>query len=219
MRLPSRNDKRQDANDCRFYLLTKGCGTLFPRHHRRTTVHRPEAFAPWGVTSPALAILLFSLMAVLPRAARPRVWKWAAHILSAARWGRDFFFGRRTCRRIAGNFAERYFAKRYPRASLIHVNRRSSPIRSVFKLNYDEIIRVLDIFAVPDFAAWRTPAIQIDGARVGFGMTGTYDLRYAASGKFPIDDGRKHILKVRLAVSGCRPNALIFLRDSPISHR
>ena len=99
------------------------------------------------------------------------MWKWAlAHNLNTARlWG-DFFFGRRIGDRIARNFAKRYFAKRYLRAPLIHVNRRSPRFRSLFKLNYHKIIRPLDIFAMPDFAALRPPAIQVDGTRV---MTGT----------------------------------------------
>jgi hypothetical protein len=95
------------------------------------------------------------------------MWKWAlTHNLKAARWWGDFFFGRLICDRIAGNFAKRYFAKRYLRAPLIHVNRRSSRFRSLLKLNYDKIIRALDIFAMPDFAALRTPAIQVDGTRL-----------------------------------------------------
>ena len=37
--------------------------------------------------------------AVLPHAGCSRMWKWAlAHDLNAARWWRDFFFGRRTLR-------------------------------------------------------------------------------------------------------------------------
>src|SRR5580693_7164882 len=84
-------------------------------------------------------------------------------VLNATRWRRDFSFGNRLCRRIPWNFAKRYFAKWYLRAPLIHVNRGSSRFRSLFKLNYDKIIRALDIFAMPDFAALRTPAIQIDG--------------------------------------------------------
>jgi hypothetical protein len=56
---------------------------------------------------------------------------------------------------------------------------------------------------MPDFAPLRTPAIQVDGTSVGLQMTGNYDLRYPASGKFPIYDIRKHILKVLLAVLGC----------------
>src|SRR5271166_752307 len=102
------------------------------------------------------------------------MWKWAlAHDLGATRWWCDFFSRRCFCNRIARNFTKRYFAERYLRAPLIHVNRRASRSCSLFKLNYDEIVRALDIFAVPDFAALRTPAIQIDGTRVGFRMPGT----------------------------------------------
>ena len=40
-------------------------------------------------------------------------------------------------------------------------------------LNYDKIIRAIDIFVMPDLAARRTAAIQVDGVRVRFRMTGT----------------------------------------------
>ncbi len=83
---------------------------------------------------------------------------------------------------------------------------------SLFKLNYHKIIRALDLFVVPDLAALRTPAIEVHGIHVRFRMTGTQDLHYAANSKFAIYDVRKNILKVLLAVSGCCPNALIFLR-------
>jgi len=113
------------------------------------------------------AIGVFLLKSVLPRAGWFGMRKWAlAHDLTATRWRCDFFSKRRICNRIARNFTKRYFAERYLRAPLIHVNRRASRSRSLFKLNYDEIIRALDIFAMPDFAALRTSAIQIDGARL-----------------------------------------------------
>ena len=98
------------------------------------------------------------------------MWKLGlARHLNAARCRRDFFY---VCGRIPGNVAKRYFAKWYLRAPLIHVNRWSSRFRSLFNLNYDKIIRALDIFIVPDLAALRTAAIQVDGVRVRFRMTG-----------------------------------------------
>jgi hypothetical protein len=72
---------------------------------------------------------------------------------------------------------------------------------------------------MPDFTPLRTFAIQIDGAGVGLRMTETHDLRYPASGKFPIYCVRKYILKVLPTVFGCRPNALIFIWNSPGSDR
>ena len=95
------------------------------------------------------------------------MWKWAlAHNLNAARWWGDFFFRSRICDRISRNVAKWYFAKWYLGAPLIHVNRRSSRFRSVFKLNYDKIISALDIFVMPDLAALRITAIQVEGVRV-----------------------------------------------------
>ena len=142
-----------------------------------------------------------------------------ARLLDAARCRRDFFFRSCICDRIPRNVAKRYFAKRYLWAPLIHVNRRSSRFHSFFNLNYDKIIRAVDIFVMPDLAALRTTAIQVDRVRVRFRTTRTSDPHYAAISKFPIYDVRKYILKVILAVSGCRPNALIFLGDSSSSHR
>ena len=96
-----------------------------------------------------------------------------ARHLNAARCRCDFFFRSRICSRIPRNVAKRYFAKWYLGAPLIHVNRRSSRFRSLFKLNYHKIIRALDIFVVPDLAALRTPAIEVHGIHVRFRMTGT----------------------------------------------
>jgi hypothetical protein len=95
------------------------------------------------------------------------MWRWAlAHDLTAMQWRRHFYTRRRLCNRIARNFAKRNFAKRDLRAPLIHINRRASRSRSLFKLNYDQIIRALAILTMPDFAALRTAAIQIDRIRV-----------------------------------------------------
>src|SRR6516165_3948435 len=102
------------------------------------------------------------------------MWKLGlARHLSTARCRRDLFFRICICDRIPRNVAERYFAKWYLRAPLIHVNRWSSRFRSLFNLNYDKIICALDIFVMPDLAAVRTAAIQVDGVRVRFQMTGT----------------------------------------------
>ena len=160
------------------------------------------------------------LRSVLADAGCARMWKWPlAQDLSVAwRW-RHFFHRCRIYDRIARNFTKRYFTKRYLRASFIHINRRSSRARSLIQLNYDEIIRALDIFAMPDFAALRTSAIQIDGACVRFGVPGTSDLHDTTSGRFPIYGIRNHILEVPLAVAGYRPNPLIFRGDNFVSHR
>jgi len=159
------------------------------------------------------------LRSVLADAGCARMWKWPlAQDLSVAwRWRHFFFCG--SCDRIARNFTKRYFAQRYSRAPFIHINRRSSRARSLIQLNYDEIIRALDIFATPDFAALRTSAIQIDGACVRFGVAGTSDLHDTTSGRFPIYGIGNHILKVPLAVAGYRPNPLIFRGDNFVSHR
>jgi hypothetical protein len=145
--------------------------------------------------------------------------KWPVVQNSKGRWWCGFFFRRSIYDRIAGNIAKRYFAKRYLRASFIQINRRSSRCRSLFQLDDDEIIDTLAPFVVPDFAALQTPAIQRDGACMRFWIAGTYDLRHAASGEFPIYRVRNYILKVIVAVSGRRPNALIFCGDNLISHR
>jgi hypothetical protein len=147
------------------------------------------------------------------------MWKWPMAQDSRGQWWCGFFFRRRIYDRIAGNIAKRYFAKRYLRASFIQINRRSSRRRSLFQLDDDEIIGALATFVVPDFAALQTPAIQRDGARVRFRVARTYDLRYAASGEFPIYRVRNYILKVIVAVSGRRPNALIFRGDNLVSLR
>ena len=70
----------------------------------------------------------------------------------SARCGRNCFFGRHIIHRVTGNVAKWYFPKWYLRAPLIHVNRRCSGFRSLFKSDYDEIIRALDIFLTPDLA-------------------------------------------------------------------
>ena len=72
-----------------------------------------------------------------------------------------FFLQKLICDRIPRNVAKRYFAKWYLRAPLIHVNHRSSRFRSLFNLNYDKIIRAIDIFVMPDLAAPRTASIQV----------------------------------------------------------
>jgi hypothetical protein len=114
------------------------------------------------------------LTTVFPYAGCSRIWNWPlAPCLKATRWRRDFSFGNRLCRRIPWNVAKRYFAEWYFGAPLIHINRRATSFHSLFRLNYDKIIRALDIFVMPDLAALRTPAIQIDGVRVRFRMTGT----------------------------------------------
>ena len=56
---------------------------------------------------------------------------------------------------------------------LIHVNRRPYRFRSLFKLNRDGDYHAVDIFVMPGLAALRTPAIQLDGVRVRFRVTGT----------------------------------------------
>jgi hypothetical protein len=86
-------------------------------------------------------------------------------------------------------------------------------------LDYDKVIRAVDIFAVPEFAALRSCTIQIDGARVRLPMARTYNLRNPASSDFPIYGIRNYVLKVVVAVAGCRPNALVLLGDNLISHR
>ena len=102
------------------------------------------------------------------------MWIWPlAHDLSAVRWGSDLFPRRRFCDRIARNVAQRNFAQRYLRAPFIEINRRSSRCASLLQLDYDEIIRALDGFAMPDFPALQTPTIQIESARVRFRMAGT----------------------------------------------
>src|ERR1700722_3291651 len=159
-----------------------------------------------------------SLRSVLPHPGCPRMWKWPLARDSRRQWWCGCFFRRRIYDRIARNIAKRYFAKRYLRASFIQINRRSSR-RSLFQLDDDEIIGALATFVVPDFAALQPPAIQRDGARVRFRIAGTYDLRHAASGEFPIYRVRNYILKVVVAVSGRRPNALIFRGDNLVSLR
>jgi hypothetical protein len=75
------------------------------------------------------------------------------HNVNHARWRAAFFAGRGFCHRIAGNFAEWYFRERYSGASFVHVYRRCSRFRSLFKLNYDEVVLALDGVGVPNFAA------------------------------------------------------------------
>ena len=105
------------------------------------------------------------------------MWIWplahVAHDLSAVRWGCDLFSRHRFCDRIARNVAQRNFAQRYLRAPFIDINRRSSRCASLLQLDYDEIIRALNGFAMPDFPALQTPTIQIESARVRFRMAGT----------------------------------------------
>ena len=114
-------------------------------------------------TPPVPAVFLFLSRAVFPDPGCSRMWKLGqARRLNAARCRRDFCF----FDWIPRNVAKRYFAKWYLRAPLIHVNRRSSRFHSLFNLNYDKIIRALDVFVMPDLAALRTAAIQVDGSRV-----------------------------------------------------
>ena len=102
------------------------------------------------------------------------MWMWPlAYDLSAVRWGCYLFFRHRFCDRIARNVAQRNFAQRYLRAPFIDINRRSCRCASLLQLDYDEIIRALDGFAMPDFPALQTPTIQIESARVRFRMAGT----------------------------------------------
>ena len=117
------------------------------------------------------------------------------------------------------NVAKRNVAKRYFGAPLIYGNRRSGHFRSTFKLHCDKEIRAVDIFVVPDFAASRTPAIEIDGVRVPSWLTGSYDPDYAAGGMFSVYYMRQDVLKILLAILGCCPNSLIFLRDGSSRHR
>jgi hypothetical protein len=132
---------------------------------------------------------------VLPdaRCTRMRIWP-RAHNLSGGHWRRHFFFRHGIYHRIARNFTKRDFPKRYPGATFIKINRRSSHRRALFQLNYDKIIRALDTFVAPDFAALRAPAIQGDGARVRFRLAPPYDLHYAANGKSPVYRVRNYIL-------------------------
>src|ERR1700679_2852198 len=97
---------------------------------------------------------------VLPdaRCTRMRIWPRAPN-LSGGHWRRHFFFRHGIYHRIARNFTKRDFPKRYPGATFIKINRRSSHRRALFQLNYDKIIRALDTFVAPDFAALRAPAI------------------------------------------------------------
>jgi hypothetical protein len=147
------------------------------------------------------------------------MWKRPLAQDSRGRWWCGFFFRRSIYDRIAGNIAKRYFAKRYLRASFIQIDRRPSRCRPLFQLDDDEIINAHATFVVPEFAALQTPAIQRDDARVRFRIPGTYDLRHAASDEFPIYRVRDCILKVVGAVSGGRPNALIFRGDNFVSRR
>jgi hypothetical protein len=71
------------------------------------------------------------------------------------------------------NVAKWNVAKRYFGAPLIYGNRRPDHFRPTFKLHCDKEIGAVDIFVVPDFAAPRTPAIEVDGVRVRCWMTGT----------------------------------------------
>jgi hypothetical protein len=86
-------------------------------------------------------------------------------------------------------------------------------------LHCDKEIRAVDIFVVPDFTASRAPAIEVDGVRVPSWLTGTYDLDYAAGGMFSVYYMRQDVLKILLAILGCCPNSLIFLRDGSGRHR
>ena len=45
--------------------------------------------------------------------------------------------------------------------------------RSLFRLNSEGDYHAVDIFVMPGLAALRTPAIQLDGVRVRFRVTGT----------------------------------------------
>lgn len=183
----------KNANNPLFYPVTGGCKTLFPA----STALRTTAGAREGpATRSSLLMRLMRLAGyVLPDARCARMRKWPrAHDLSGVRWRRHFFFRRGIYHRIARNFTKRDFPKRYPGATFIKINRRSSHRRAVFQLNYDKIIRALDTFVAPDFAALQAPAIQRDSARVRFRLAPAYDLHYAANGKSPVYRVRNYIL-------------------------
>ena len=183
----------KNANNPLFYPVTGGCKTLFPA----STALRTTAGAGEGpATRSSLLMRLMRLAGyVLPDARCARMRKWPrAHDLSGGRWRRHFFFRRGIYHRIARDFTKRDFPKRYPGATFIKINRRSSHRRALFQLNYDKIIRALDTFLAPDFAALQAPAIQRDGARVRFRLAPAYDLHYAANGKSPVYRVRNYIL-------------------------
>jgi hypothetical protein len=71
------------------------------------------------------------------------------------------------------NVAQRNVTKRYFGAPLKYGNCRSALFGSTFKLHCDKEVRATDIFVVPDFAAPRTLAIEVDSRRVPSWMTGT----------------------------------------------
>jgi hypothetical protein len=56
---------------------------------------------------------------------------------------------------------------------LAAARRRPYRFRSLFKLNGDGDYHAVDIFVMPGLEALRTPAIQLDGVRVRFRVTGT----------------------------------------------
>src|ERR1700722_17078978 len=185
MRLPSVMTIGKNANNALFYPVTGGCKTLFPA----STALRTTAGAGEGpATRSSLLMRLMRLMRlavyVLPDARCARMRKWRRH----------FFFRRGIYHRIARDFTKRDFPKRYPGATFIKINRRSSHRRALFQLNYDKIIRALDTFGAPDFAALQAPAIQRDSARVRFRPAPAYDLHYAANGKSPVYRVRNYIL-------------------------
>ena len=186
----------KNANNPLFYPVTGCCKTLFPA----STALRITAGAGEGpATRSSLLMWLMRLMRlagyVLPDARCARMRKWPrAHDLSGGHWRRHFFFRRGIYHRIARDFTKRDFPKRYPGATFIKINRRSSHRRALFQLNYDKIIRALDTFVAPDFAALQAPAIQRDSARVRFRLAPAYDLHYAANGKSPVYRVRNYIL-------------------------
>jgi hypothetical protein len=81
--------------------------------------------------------------------------------VSVRRWLPPRFVPRNVTK---GDFAERYFG-----APLVYAG--PTHFRSMFKLHCDKEIGAVDIFVVPDFAAARTSAIEVDRVRMPYWMT------------------------------------------------
>jgi hypothetical protein len=119
-----------------------------------------------------LAAFLFLSRTVFSDPGCTRMWQLGlARQLDATRCRCDLFFRSGICDWIPRNVAKRYFAQRYLGAPLVYVYQRPSCFRSLFGLHYDKIVGPLDVFVMPNLAALRTAAIQVDGVRVQFRVT------------------------------------------------
>ncbi|WP_147262809.1 hypothetical protein [Roseiarcus fermentans] len=132
-----------------------------------------------------------------------------AHAMSAGGVRNRPGLGCGGCNRIARDFAERNVGDRDSGTTLEKLD-RDSRFRFRLQPGYDEKIRVVDRFGAPNLATLTGPAGQGDGARPRVGPCDPLDPANRGSS---IDASFADCLKVALAVSRRRPDALIVRRD------